>query len=126
MWSAHHLTPFQSLPINITIYHVYHHNSVAADQIAPVISGCPGPITNTVPIGTQNTPVTWVEPTAIDNSGIPPTVVRSHQPGDSFPVGSTTVEYTFRDQEGNQAMCTFMVTGKCCLVINSCFCFFCF
>ena len=57
--------------------------------------------------------VPWTEPIANDNSGMTPTVTQSHQPGDSFPVGTTQVTYTFTDLTGNQAFCSFSVTiGK--------------
>ena len=54
--------------------------------------------------------VTWTEPTATDNSGMTPTVTQSHQPGDSFPIRTTQVAYTFTDMAGNIAVCTFTVT----------------
>ena len=53
--------------------------------------------------------VSWTEPTATDNSGMTPTITQTHQPGDSFPVGTTSVMYTFTDMTGNQATCTFDV-----------------
>ena len=57
--------------------------------------------------------VTWTEPTATDNSGMTPRVIRTHQPGTSFPVGTTTVTYMFMDMTGNRAQCSFGVTiGK--------------
>ena len=57
--------------------------------------------------------VPWTEATATDNSGMTPTVTQSHQPGDSFSIGTTQVTYTFTDMAGNQAVCTFSVTiGK--------------
>ena len=57
--------------------------------------------------------VPWTEPTSTDNSGMTPTVTQSHQPGDSFNVGTTQVTYTFTDMAGNQAFCSFSVTiGK--------------
>ena len=63
--------------------------------------------------------VPWTEPTATDNSGMIPTVTQSHQPGDSFPVGSTQVTYTFTDMTGNQATCSFSLTiGKSVLNIS--------
>ena len=62
-----------------------------------------------IPFGTQSMMATWTELTATDNSGITPTVTQSHQPGDSFPVGTTSVTYTFTDMAGNQATCTFDV-----------------
>ena len=66
----------------------------------------------TTEVGTTNTVVTWTEPTATDNSGLTPTVTKSHQPGDSFPVGTTQVTYTFTDEAGNEAECQFEVIGK--------------
>ncbi|XP_072014222.1 hyalin-like [Amphiura filiformis] len=83
---------------------------IALDSIPPVIQRCPKPSTYTIPMGTTSIDVTWVEPTATDNSGMTPTVTKSHQPGDSFPIGITKVSYTFTDLVGNQATCTFSVT----------------
>ena len=56
--------------------------------------------------------VTWIEPTATDNSGMTPTVTQSHQPGDSFPPGVTEVTYAFSDLAGNEAVCVFAITGN--------------
>ena len=80
------------------------------DTTPTVISGCPDPVSIVIPGGTLSMTVTWTEPTATDNSGMTPTVTQSHQPGDSFNVGSTTVIYTFTDMAGNQAQCSFTVT----------------
>ena len=65
-----------------------------------------------VTAGSTTQTATWTEPTATDNTGMTPTVSSSHQPGDSFPVGTTQVTYTFTDQAGNQAQCSFTVTGN--------------
>ena len=54
--------------------------------------------------------VTWTERIATDNSGMTPAVTQTHQPGDSFNVGTATVTYTFTDMSGNQAQCSFTVT----------------
>ena len=85
---------------------------VAVDSIAPVIFGCPQSSTYTVAFGATSRVVTWTEPTATDNTGGQPTVIKSHQPGYRFPVGITQVTYTFRDQSQNPAVCSFTVTGK--------------
>ena len=53
--------------------------------------------------------VTWQEPSATDNSGEEPSVSKSHEPGDAFPEGMTTVTYTFSDGAGNQAECSFII-----------------
>ena len=70
------------------------------DTTPPVITGCPDPVDIRLPVGTQSVPAIWTEPTATDNSGMTPIVTQSHQPGDSFSVGTTTVTYTFTDIAG--------------------------
>ncbi|XP_072014221.1 hyalin-like [Amphiura filiformis] len=83
---------------------------VAEDTVPPVVIGCPiVPISSSIPFGTMSASVGWTEPTATDNSGITPSVSRSHRPGDNFPVGTTRVLYTFTDQAGNEAMCSFSI-----------------
>ena len=84
-----------------------------------MIFGCPDSITMSVSLGTSSVPVTWIPPTATDNSGGIPAVSSSHQPGASFPVGTTPVTYTFTDSAGNAAQCVFTVTGKCHLKLLS-------
>ena len=69
-------------------------------------------MTFTVPIGTPCQVVTWTEPTATDDSGVPPTVLQSHQSGECFPVGVTQVDYLFTDPSGNVATAQFTITGK--------------
>ena len=58
----------------------------------------------TVPIGTPCQVVTWTEPTAVDDSGVPPTVLQSHRSGVYFPVGVTQVDYIFTYPSGNEAL----------------------
>ena len=57
--------------------------------------------------------VTWSEPTATDNSG-QVTVSSNYGPGDSLPVGNTTVQYVATDSAGNNDTCSFevIITGK--------------
>ena len=81
-----------------------------ADNIPPVISNCPSSSTYTIPTGTSSRVVTWVPPTAQDNSGQVPDVFSTHQPGESFGVGETQVVYIFTDQAQNSATCLFTVT----------------
>ena len=52
----------------------------------------------------------WAEPFAIDDSGVEPTLVQTHAPGSKFPLGDTTVTYTYSDQADNQANCSFVVS----------------
>ena len=78
----------------------------------PVIIDCPQSVTETISLDSSSGIVTWTEPTAVDNSGGETTVLRSHEPGTSFPVGTTEVFYLFIDQNGNEATCSFAVIGN--------------
>ena len=78
------------------------------DVDGPVISGCPSTQTGVTDSGIATGTVSWTAPTATDNSGTQ-TLTSTHNPGDSFPVGTTTVTYTAIDADGNTATCTFDV-----------------
>jgi len=59
--------------------------------------------------------INWTVPQATDNSGVTPTFEASGKnPGDVFPKGIYSVKYTFTDDSGNSAKCSFqvIVTGK--------------
>jgi gliding motility-associated-like protein len=51
--------------------------------------------------------VSWTEPKVTDECNF--TLSRSHMPGDSFPLGTTSVKYTAIDASGNKAMHTFTI-----------------
>ncbi|XP_072051694.1 uncharacterized protein [Amphiura filiformis] len=78
------------------------------DTELPVISGS-GDTTVTIPLNSGGTTVTWIEPTATDNSGIVTLVERSHTPGIRFPTGTTRVIYVYQDPSGNRATYEFYV-----------------
>ena len=82
----------------------------AIDTQSPVISDLPGEIV-TVPDspGGTSAVVSWGPPQASDNVGIA-SLTSTHQSGDRFPAGTTTVVYTARDAAGNQATASFTVT----------------
>ena len=80
----------------------------SVDTIAPAVS-CINDVTQTVNSGVGGTTVTWVEPTATDNSGTASLSSRTATPGQFFAVGTTQVTYTFTDGSGNSASCTFNV-----------------
>ncbi|MCK4342298.1 MAG: HYR domain-containing protein [Phycisphaerae bacterium] len=81
------------------------------DAEAPVISGCPSDITVNNDPGLCSAVVTWTPPTAWDNCDGALTPTGTHNPGDVFPVGVTTVTYTVSDSAGNPAIpCVFTVT----------------
>jgi HYR domain len=82
------------------------------DNTNPVIAGCPANIT--VYTGAGNTmcsqTASWTAPTASDNCPGVVSLTSNHNPGDTFPVGPTTVTYTATDGAGNTATCSFTVT----------------
>jgi hypothetical protein len=88
---------------------------IVEDDISPVISNCPFDVTVLSESGDPATctqAATWAEPTATDNctpeAGL--NWIKSHTPGSSFPLGTTTVTYTATDAAGNTATCAFEVT----------------
>ncbi|XP_071496209.1 uncharacterized protein [Diadema antillarum] len=94
----------------------YYGDRCEIDITIPVIEGC---LLSRV-ISTSST-ATWTEPTASDNSGHV-TLTSTHQPGDTFPIGQTTVTYTAVDPAGNVANCNFsVVIGYCEINGNQCF-----
>ena len=77
------------------------------DTQAPVFYDCPTDITlNTTGTGAV---ANWDHPSVGDNCGIP-SVVFNYSPGQTFPVGVTTVIYTAKDAKGNTSYCMFKVT----------------
>ena len=61
--------------------------------------------------GLDTATVSWIAPTANDNSGFV-TLSSSYKPGDSFPIGVTTVIYTAIDPYSNKATRSFTVTVR--------------
>nr|WP_242133148.1 HYR domain-containing protein [Aestuariivivens marinum] len=82
------------------------------DTIAPVISNCPNDITVSNDSGLCSAVFTWTEPTANDNCTVSGSLIwtKSHLPGATFSVGTTTVTYTVTDTAGNSSSCSFEVT----------------
>lgn len=97
------------------------------DAQAPVIAGCPSNVlVNTGANATTcGATATWIEPTATDNCTAQGSLVwsKNHNPGDIFPVGTTTVTYTATDAAGNVSnTCSFnvIVTDNTIPVIAAC------
>jgi hypothetical protein len=78
------------------------------DTVAPVISDCPTNISLTNSPGDCNSVAVWTEPSFVDDC--PVTATATHNSGDIFPIGTTTVTYTFTDASDNESICTFTVT----------------
>lgn len=83
--------------------------------MTPPVVKCPGDFTEYVSPGVTSAEVFYDEPTATDNGGQALVLTQSHEPGDTFPFGSTRISYSFGDPDGNIAPdCIFyvFVTGK--------------
>jgi len=82
-------------------------NIVVLDTISPVIENLPTDITQNTDAGACGAIVSWTAPTATDNCSA--ALSASHNPGDFFDVGTTTVTYTADDIHGNSTIQTFNV-----------------
>ena len=82
---------------------------LAVDEVSPVIVFCTDDVTSEIPLNQGGTTVTYIEPSATDNSGTVTVSSQSHAPGDFFVTGATSVTYVFVDPSGNTASCTFAV-----------------
>ena len=91
----------------------------AIDTEVPIISGTPSAQNVNTDASLPSTTVSWTPPTASDNSGEAVTLTSNYSPGDTFPIGTTTVTYTATDTNGNIGTSTFnvVVTGKYILYI---------
>lgn len=73
----------------------------------PAITECPGPITLTANENGEEV-ASWEEPQAsVLCGGV--TVTKSHEPGSTFMIGTTSVEYEFIDENSKSATCSFNV-----------------
>ncbi len=78
------------------------------DNTPPTLD-CPSDITAYLGAGECETSVTWTPASATDNcTGT--TVTCTADPGDTFSIGTTSVECTATDAAGNSVSCTFNVT----------------
>jgi hypothetical protein len=86
------------------------------DRTAPVIS-CPANIVQATDVGQLYATVTFA-PTATDNcAAVVVTAVPAS--GSQFPVGTTPVQVTAVDADGNTSVCTFTVTVQALPIITS-------
>jgi hypothetical protein len=78
------------------------------DNEFPVLSAMPSSISMSNDAGVCGALVSWNTPTATDNCSA--NLTSSHNSGDFFPVGTTTVTYTATDPSGNTDVQSFSVT----------------
>ncbi len=115
-------TTFPFLPIDPSLYSMVNGSIYIFDNVDPTIT-CPADVTVNSTNGT-NAMVNGIAPTTADNCGIMDTtysltdVATSNNigsgtgdaSGTTFPLGTTNVEYTVTDFDGNSATCNFDVT----------------
>ncbi|XP_070550048.1 hyalin-like [Ptychodera flava] len=85
-------------------------NETATDSSKPVLI-CPQNTGTDLDANRRIAQVTWILPTASDNSGTV-LVSGSHEPGSEFTIGVTRVSYEAEDPTGNTASCEFNVTVR--------------
>ncbi len=86
-------------------------NFTLKDNQSPVISNCPTDINVNVEGGTCEAVANWTAPAATDNVGVA-NFTSSHNSGDTYPLGKTTVTYTAEDAAGKSSLCSFNITVK--------------
>ncbi|MEC9475668.1 MAG: HYR domain-containing protein [Planctomycetota bacterium] len=79
------------------------------DDEDPLMESMPDDISQSTDPGLCGASVNWNAPTASDNCALGE-LVTSHQPGEFFPVGTTTVSYSQADENGNVVTAQFFVT----------------
>lgn len=82
----------------------------AVDPTPPTCIGLPSEISECAELGEDGINVEIIpEPTCFDISGTGFVATSTHDPGDFFPVGDTTVTYICSDASGNSAACDLTV-----------------
>ncbi|WP_242132744.1 HYR domain-containing protein, partial [Aestuariivivens marinum] len=83
--------------------------TVTVEDLIDPVPGCPSDIFQGTDASGCNAVVTWTEPTVSDNCSVT-SFTSTHSPGDTFPLGTTTVTYTATDAGGNTSSCSFDIT----------------
>ncbi|XP_019641732.1 PREDICTED: sushi, von Willebrand factor type A, EGF and pentraxin domain-containing protein 1-like [Branchiostoma belcheri] len=86
-------------------------STICQDTQVPQFHGCPPDQYSSAGPGNVDVEVTWREPTAMDNSGTPPTVslVEGKASGSRFPEGTHNIRYTAADATGLATDCSFRI-----------------
>ncbi|XP_038056901.1 hyalin-like isoform X2 [Patiria miniata] len=79
------------------------------DTEIPTFMNCPADFSVNATVDSNGATVTWVVPTATDNSQMSPTVTTDTNPNTFLPIGTHRVTYTATDADGNIATCMFDV-----------------
>lgn len=80
------------------------------DILGPIFSNCPQNIIATADRGNTSASVTWIPPTATDNSGVVPDILHFGKgSGERFPAGEHSIRYIASDKRGNVGECKFKI-----------------
>ena len=101
------VTMFLSDSSGNTVQHAF--TVTVVDTESPVLSGIPMDMNLNSDTGECGATANWALPQGSDNCGLGD-LLGSHQPGQFFPTGSTTVSYSQADSNGNLATGSFVVT----------------
>ncbi|CAH1269015.1 NOTCH2 [Branchiostoma lanceolatum] len=87
-------------------------STICQDLEVPQFNGCPSDQVLSAGPGDVDVKVTWMEPTAVDNSGTLPavTLVEGKSSGSRFPEGTHNIKYTAADAMGLATDCSFRIT----------------
>ena len=88
-------------------------NIVITDTIPPTFNACPPSVSINNDSGICGAIVNYTIPTAADTCGtvtVTQTDSTGLTSGDVFPIGTTTIEYTANDGNGNTIICSFNIT----------------
>ena len=80
----------------------------------PPAMTCPEDVTVFTTPGTCDAAAQWDLPILVDNCGTAQITSSSHNPGDTFPLGTTQITYTAEDAAGNENSCSFNVIVEEC------------
>jgi len=84
-------------------------NVIVTDMDPPKYNACPADITMSNDVGVCTAVVTWGDPNLTENCVLASSG-QTHNSGDTFPLGETTVTYSAQDTSGNTAICSFNIT----------------
>jgi hypothetical protein len=82
---------------------------IVEDMTPPVFQDCPANIVMSANSSDCMGKAMWTPPVAMDECQLSP-LRSNYQPGDAFPIGTTTVWYAATDARGNLNTCSFDVT----------------
>ncbi len=92
--------------------------NITVEEIENIVLSCPGDMTVETTPGMCSAVATWADPSVTSNcsssAGGGGAMDSTHDSGDEFPIGITTVTYSTIDLQGNEITCSFDVIVEEC------------